>query len=355
MVALETREDRERYGLVLRDLTSAAGRPQPASSGGILPWLRNMSTPVILSNERGRITGLNPAAEDLLGWTAAEIEGNGLFSIFRPDSPKLFNEEIAAELSRTRCWKSRAAVHQRSGSTVTADVELVPAHDEVSGARGFITSIQPVAEKAAAPLPGGAAPRACVTLHRARNDFQVISSLLTLQADHEPSPDARNAILAVKDRITAVALIYRLITGENDRVDFLQYARETGRTLLDNHKIDPARIQIETAMDAVLLEQKTALTLGLILGEIIASLLSGTFAGNASGTIRIRLTAGGSDGILAIDDTGALLTPALLEQRRRSFPWQIIELLCGQIGGVLTVLNDDKNEIRLGFRLNPAA
>ena len=348
MISLTSPDGDERFGLALRDLTAVASRQQPGGSG-VTPWLRNLSTAVLLSNERGRITGLNPAAEMLLGWSMIDLEGSGLFKVFRPDNPKSFSEEISAELTKNRCWKARTAIHCSNGATGEADVELVPAHDEATGSRGFITTIRPVIAVESADAAGSGRPS--VTLHRARNDLQVLSSLLTLQADHAGDGDARNALLAGKDRLTAVSLIYRLISGEEDTVDFARYAAELGHLLLSGHSIAGERIKVETAFASIRLTQKTAITLGIILEELLSAAIADSFPGESGGTIRISLTAGGGEGVLIVRDNGSLLNEALRAKRLNSFSWHVVQTLSEQIGGVLTLLSDLENQVRLRFRL----
>ncbi len=344
-----------RFGLVLRDLTALATRQTP--SGGALPWLRNLSTPVIITNERGRIAGLNPAAEQLLGWPAAALEGSGLYRIFRPENPKGFSEEISAELGRSRSWRTRTEFTRKDGVKTACEVELVPAHDEVSGTRGFVTLIRPVMDPPAAPA-AEAAPavsssgRPAVTLHRARNDLQVLSSLLTLQAERADG-EVRSALLAGKDRLNAVAIVYRLINSEDDTVDFHRYAAELGRMLLETRKVPMERIKIEVSGDSVRLPQKTAITLGLIVEELLAGAIAESFPGGSSGTIRISLTAGAGEGVLIVRDNGTLLTDALRERRLGSFSWQMVQTLAEPIGGVVTLLSDLENQVRLRFRLQP--
>jgi len=356
MLSLTPPGGQGRYGLVLRDLTALASRQAP--SGGALPWLRNLSTAMIVTNERGRITGLNPAAEQLLGWNAAALEGSGLYRIFRPDQPRTFSDEISGELGRHRCWRARTEFARQDGTPGQCEVELVPAHDEVSGSRGFITMIRPVTAEPPNPPPapavaGPAAPgRPAVTLHRARNDLQVLSSLLTLQADRSDG-EVRAALLAGKDRLNAVAIVYRLINSEDDTVDFYRYAAELGRMLLETRKVPLDRIKIEVAGDSVRLPQKTAITLGLIVEELLAAAIAESFPGGSSGTIRLSLTTGSGEGVLIVRDNGTLLTDVLRERRLGSFSWHVVQTLAEPIGGVVTLLSDLENQVRLRFRLQP--
>jgi len=233
-------------------------------------------------------------------------------------------------------------------------VELVPAHDEATGSRGFITLVRPVTA-VDRPAPGAApeSGRPAVTLHRARNDLQVLSSLLTLQAERADDTATRAALLAGKDRLSAVALIYRLINGEDDIVDIARYAAELGRLLLDSHQVSAARIRIETDFEPILLPQKTAITLGIILEELLAASITGSFPDDSSGAIRISLTTGGGEGVLMVRDNGLLLTESLRAHQLDSFSWHVVETLSEQIGGVLTLLSDLENQVRLRFRLNP--
>jgi PAS domain S-box-containing protein len=358
MLALTPPGGESRFGLVLRDLTALAGRQAP--SAGPLPWLRNLGTAIILTNERGRITGINPAAEQLLGWPAAALEGSGLYRIFRPDSPKEFSDEISAELGRSRSWRARTEFTRQDGVKGNCDVELVPAHDEISGLRGFVAVLRPVAAEPVAESAPESAPasspvvsgRPAVTLHRARNDLQVLSSLLTLQAERAEG-DVRTALLAGKDRLNAVAIVYRLINSEDDTVDFHRYASELGRMLLETRKVPMDRIKLEVSADSVRLPQKTAITLGLIVEELLAAAIAESFPGGSTGTIRISLTTGSGEGILIVRDNGTLLTDALRERRLGSFSWQMVQTLAEPIGGVVTLLSDLENQVRLRFRLQP--
>jgi PAS domain S-box-containing protein len=355
MVLLGQPGDGERYGLVLRDLTAVASRPAAPGSGA-LPWLRNLSTPVLLSNERGRITGMNPAAEQLLGWNAAELEGNGLFRIFRPDNPKSFSEQISGELTRHRCWKAAATFHRKDGSTGVAEVELVPAHDEATGSRGFITLFR--SAPAGKPPPGAAADpdRSVVTLHHARNDLQILTSLLALQAEEAggySDSAIRAALSAARDRLNAVALVYRLLRSEDDTVDASRYAAELGDLLLESRHVPPDRIRIDTAVEPAGLPQRTAITLGIIMEELIIASLAGFAPDEEGGIIRVSLTTGGGEGVLIVRDNASVPTEALRQSRMDSPSWKVVQMLSDQIGGVLTLLADLENQVRLRFRINP--
>ncbi len=343
------------YSLILRDLTaSLPSATRQSSSGPIsapMPWLKNVSIPFIITNDKGRITGMNPAAEELTGWATADLQGSGLYRLFAPDSPREFGARISTQLSQQRRWKETATLLRRDGTTTAVDIDLVPAVNEGTGSRGFMASLLPTRPEPTHAIPAELPRSGSVSLHRARNDLQILTSLLTLDTDRHSDGPTRLALKSGKDRLTAVALIYRHITDETDTVDFAKYARDLGRALLEGGRPTENRVTIETNFQDIRLPQKTAITLGIILQELINESLADAFLDEAKGTIKIGLTAGMEEGILTVGDSGQLLSESMRHRRLGSFSWHIVEMLCNQLHGTISLLSDLQNQVRLRFRI----
>jgi PAS domain S-box-containing protein len=345
MVQLGAASDVPRYALTLRDVTTAVQNARAV--GDPQPWLANLSLPMLLANERGRIASLNPAAEKFLGYATADLVDHGLFRIFRPENPRSFSAEISSHLSTERRWQTRTTVQRHDGTTREVEVELVPVPATAAGGRGFIATLRPIDARPAHARP-------VVTLHRARNDLQILSSLIALQTERADTESASHALRSSRDRLSAVALIYRQISGEDEPVDFTRYINDLSRTILESHRAHPDRVTIETKCDAIHLPQKTAVSLGIILQELISLSLTESFPGETQGIIRINLTLGSGEGVLILRDTGRLLDAAARSERSHGLAWQIVESLSEQIGGVLTLMSDLENQVRLRFRYHPA-
>ena len=116
-------------------------------------------------------------------------------------------------------------------------------------------------------------------------------------------------------------------------------------------QISGERIKLETAFESVKLPQKIAITLGIILEELLSAAIADSFPGESGGTIRVSLTAGGGEGVLIVRDNGSLLNDTLRARRLGSFSWQVVQTLSEQMGGTLTLLSDLENQVRLRFRL----
>lgn len=339
-----------RFGLTLRDVTRA--RTTHAPGGFNITLLEHLATAAILTDERGRILHLNPAAESLLGYETAELRQDGLHRLFRPDEPEAFSGELSRQLRTKRGWHTSTTFTRKDGTTSGSTVELTPALDEANAARGFVLLLRPQPANPPAEAPGTNGSGAAISLHRARNDLQVLTSLLALQADHAAEPAARDALLACRDRLAAVSLIYRMVQHEEDPVDFARFTTEIGRTLLNSRPRPNGRIAIEPLFSGIFLPQKLAINLGLIVEELIGASLAWSFPDEtAAGHIRMTLTMGNGEGVLIVRDDGQPLSAARRAQREATFSSKIIQLLAGQTGGTLTILSDIENQVRLRFRM----
>jgi PAS domain S-box-containing protein len=367
-LAPESESQETRLGLTIRSLPEEANTeaaeatevsdPVVSYEFSAITLLRQAA---IITNEKGRICNVNPAAEALFGYAKAELLGHGLYKLFLPDQPKEFAQKISEHINRHRCWIGKSSCFHKDGSTGRVSVELVPFDDH--GTKGFfglmrdITTEEqgPPAEQkpsnALTPVPGG--HDAVVSLHRARNDLQVLTSLLNLQASEAGlSPSVREALQESKDRVGVVALVYRLVDGDSGMVDFSRFAAELAVQVLRAHNITDGRVSIAPPPLPVKLKQKMALNLGLILQELLSTTVVHTFPGEARGTIEIRLELSRGSGVLSLKDNGPFHTVSAAADRTHGIGWKVVEALSQQIHGELKILSDLENEIRLSFKCN---
>lgn len=347
-----SRGSKARLGLVVRNVSRVMEKPsavvpdrlpvEPAATA-----MHHMTQAVLITNEKGRITCLNPAAERLFGYATEDLRDAGLYKIFQPDQPQEFARKISEEINRNHCWIGETPFTRQDTSIGMAHVELVPFENGSDrGFMGFVREIPPPAEPPSPP----AKPASVITLHRARNDLQVLSSLLSMQAaDSAIDESARAALQAGKDRVSAVALVYRLMDGETGLVNFNNLLSDLSQQILRSHKITDERVTISHSAESVRVPQKLAITLGLIVQELLNTLLLHTIPKPARGRIMVDLRHSPGEFHLSVRDSGPFQTSAMLETRTNGFGWQIVEALCQQLGGKLTVLSDLENEIALRF------
>lgn len=128
--------------------------------------------------------------------------------------------------------------------------------------------------------------------HRIKNNLQVISSLLDLQAENLGDERIKEVLRESQNRIMSIALIHRELyrDREMDNVNFSTYIRELAENLLDTYRVGDSKISLCMDLEEnILFDVETAVPLGIIINEIFSNSLKHAFPDRKCGEIRISL------------------------------------------------------------------
>jgi two-component sensor histidine kinase len=140
--------------------------------------------------------------------------------------------------------------------------------------------------------------------HRVKNNLQIISSLLNMQQRALTDPAARAAISDTRQRINALALIYRALYQSPDlrRVDLREFLEELVGQLITGDAGQRLAARTDLSCDSVVIDPDRLAPIALFAVEAISNALKHGMAegGQLSVTFRAR------DGLaeLCITDTG---------------------------------------------------
>jgi len=140
--------------------------------------------------------------------------------------------------------------------------------------------------------------------HRVKNNLQLVSSLLLLQARRAVDPAVRDALRSAQGRINAVAIVHRRLFEEEDArlfnvAAFLRDITEdaiggSGRTdLRATLNLQPAELPTHQAAP-----------LALLVGELLGNCVRHAFPGDRGGVITVTLAREGDQLRIEIADDG---------------------------------------------------
>jgi PAS domain S-box-containing protein len=141
--------------------------------------------------------------------------------------------------------------------------------------------------------------------HRIKNNLQVISSLLDLQAENFSSKkfikdsDVLNAFRESQDRIMSIALIHEELHegGGNNTLYFSPYLEKLVENLFQTYSLGNTSISLCTDLEEnIFFDMDTAVPLGIIVNELVSNSLKHAFKGRSKGEIQIKLFKEESDG-----------------------------------------------------------
>jgi PAS domain S-box-containing protein len=149
--------------------------------------------------------------------------------------------------------------------------------------------------------------------HRVKNNLQVISSLLSLQAMQLLDPGVRQQLLESQNRVQAIALVHeKLYRSEQlSHIAFAEYASVLISELAHIHSAAANGIKVSLDLEDVRIGVDAAIPLGLMLNELVSNALKHAFVGRPSGKVEVRMTHIGERLRLSVADDGIGLPPEL--------------------------------------------
>jgi len=174
--------------------------------------------------------------------------------------------------------------------------------------------------------------------HRVKNNMQVITSLLNLQAKSISDGPVRALFDESKARVASMALIHEKLYRSEDlaSIDFGAYTAGLARDLVRLY--DRPEIGVSVDMGGVFLDVNLGVPCGLIINELISNSLKHAFPGGRRGTIRVGMREGPEGAIvLTVSDDGIGLPAGFDVRESESLGLQLVMVLSGQIRGSVEV------------------
>lgn len=188
--------------------------------------------------------------------------------------------------------------------------------------------------------------------HRVKNNLQVISSLLRLQARHIPDEGHRLMFLESQNRLESMVLIHELLYRSKDlaKIDLNGYMNGLVNLLLSSFGIGRDKVSFETAVAPVSMSVDTAIPCGLITNELVSNCLKHAFPEGRTGTVRIVF--GSKDGSfqLVVSDDGIGLPQNLDFTSAHTLGLRLVNTLTKQLQGDVRIHRSSGTEIAIKFR-----
>jgi PAS domain S-box-containing protein len=188
--------------------------------------------------------------------------------------------------------------------------------------------------------------------HRVKNNLQIMSSLLSLQARSVPDERVRQICVDLQCRVRAMALVYGTLyqSGDLAHINFSQYLRRLTSEMLRSYGEDTNRIRIELEAEQVELNLETAIPCGLLVSELVSNALKHAFPAGRSGRIRIEAHRNADRTYtLTVSDNGVGLPKDFDFRNTHSMGMELVQSLSEQLGGVVHVHSGDGTTFRVTF------
>ena len=187
--------------------------------------------------------------------------------------------------------------------------------------------------------------------HRVKNNLQIVSSLLTLQADGMEKGPARAALDETVLRVRSMSYVHQQLYGTEgvDAVDVGAYARTLANAL--QASLDP-RAQLHFALQPIQVAVDVAVPCALVLNELITNALKHGRSSDGSCVISIDVARDADALVVAVGDAGPWMPDGMLSSA--TLGMQLVRSLARQLRGKVVVDNERGARVTLRVPLASA-
>jgi len=164
--------------------------------------------------------------------------------------------------------------------------------------------------------------------HRVKNNLQIVSGMLNVQAHSVEEQQIKEALLESRKRVQSMAIVHtQLYQTENiDTIDFKKYILHLIEQIENQFDFEHSeQISLECNIAEVLISVDDAISMGLIINEVVTNAFKHAFKPETQGTIFVELKEQDEHLTLKISDNGVGFNPE--EIREQSFGIRLIRSL----------------------------
>ncbi len=288
----------------------------------------------------GRVKSLwNPSAENIFGWSKEEAIGKHLPFINEKNEnkcQKIMNRALSGEsksdIELECCRKDDKLIHTMMATAPLLDVD--------GGIQGIMATFADISDLIDAESQIKASLEEKEVLlrevhHRVKNNLQIISSLISLQSEYTSEPETLKMFQESKHRIRSMALIHEKLYESKDmaHIDFGEYLKSLVQMLLKFYSEKNNDITVDLNSEEVNLEIDTAISMGLIVNELVSNCFKHAFPNRMNGEVIINLSNDGGNCLLKVADNGVGIPEGVDFRNTDSLGLQIVQTLTIQLNG----------------------
>ena len=190
--------------------------------------------------------------------------------------------------------------------------------------------------------------------HRVKNNLQVITSLLNLQADYASDPRVRAILAESCSRVKAMALTHQLLYERKDfsRLHLGDYLERLVQSIRTSYRATGDRVALRLELPAadVPLDLERAIPCGLLINELVTNSFKHAFPGERRGEIVIEIMEDANGRIcLSVADNGIGLPAEAELPHSSSLGLQLVALFVEQLHGTTSIGRDAGCRFSISF------
>ena len=188
--------------------------------------------------------------------------------------------------------------------------------------------------------------------HRVKNNLQIISSLLNLQAQGIDDPITKEKYTESIGRIKSMAIIHELLYRSKNlsTIKIKDYLEELVSYISNTYNVDKnITVNLKVKIQQKFIDLDKAIPCGIIINELLSNAFKYAFKGKNKGVITVSLKETNGQYNLLVSDNGRGFVHSNNLKNVDTLGLQLVNSLVSQLGGTLTTKTKDGTTFSVFF------
>jgi PAS domain S-box-containing protein len=251
---------------------------------------------VFLMDLEGNHVDANKKAADMLGYERKELLGKSFKDIVASSDLSDATSKLNGLLENESFPMYERFFVKKDGTKFPVEINVSLIRDSQNKPRLIQSIVRDVTERKGAEEKIKASLKEKEVMlkeihHRVKNNMQIISSLINLQASGIKDKETEMMLKSSQNRIKSMAIIHERLYQSEDftRVDLNEYVRSLTSHLLLTYGVDRKKVRFHTEIKDIFLDINRAVPCGLIINELLTNSLKHAFPNGKKGNIKIAV------------------------------------------------------------------
>lgn len=312
---------------------------------------------IVITDLKGDIEYVNPKFTEITGYESFEVLGENPRILKSGENPKEIYENLWKNITSGSEWRGIFLNRKKDGSLFWESALISPVKNEDGLTTHYLAVKEDITEQKIKDekLQNSLKEKELMLReihHRVKNNLQIISSLLKLQATYITDESSLEYFRISQDRVKSMALIHQQLYRSNDlsSIDFGDYLRHLTTHLFQAYGVNEGNISLTVEAKNIYIGIDSAIPCGLLINELISNSLKHAFPTSRKGKINIKMESIEENKfILIISDNGIGFPEEIDFRNTKSLGMQLVITLTDQIDGKIELIRGNGTTFKISF------
>jgi len=308
----------------------------------------NTGTALIVVNQDASIAAANEECKTITGYAPQQLKGTRWMDYVEPGSLKMM-----MEFFKMRFTKPKLAPNRYETRLVNAKGDIRDCILTVGGiksTRQIIVSILDITElkNTQKEIKNHLKEKEILLqelYHRTKNNMQVIISMIRLKSRTIQNEELQFVFRDIENKIYSMALVHQKLyeSGDLSSLNLKTYFNDLVTLIRQSYLPDDDRIHLICEAEDVLVLIDTAISLGLVINELLSNAVKHAFPAGRKGKIRMTLSISKDQELrVEVSDNGVGLPKGFdMEKDKKLGLENVINIVKQQLGGEVTFKSEN--------------